>query len=533
MTTTKQARNAIPVAEFLKGTPAVPRLLVADAYTIGTGPHASNDAKYNSVYHITPRRGFDKFLPKEFLADGRIVFAGLRRILRDFFTKPVTMDEVDEAERFLATAHAGGTEYRFDRDLWVRVVKNCNGIIPIKIEAFEEGTTSFAYEPVVQVTSAEGFGELAGYFESKLLHLWSSSERITALKWAFEYLRRGAAEAHPSWTNEQVEFAVSVMLHDFGDRAGVCSMESEVLGQAHLMVVPGTDTFSAAYLDWKENGETPFACSIHALAHRTVMAYMRENDCHTALYRLGKVTGITAHVSDTYDYFKQVDWFGEMLSGKWKEDTNLVVARPDSGDMVKCVKHVLAVCEKYGLYTTDPDTGLKMATRLRWIQGDSVHWDTMIEVIHAVLQAGWSPYASGAFGIGGFLRNSISRDHAGTSMKLCAVGNGDRPAVKRSETSAKSSIPGVVKVIDNNGASDIATVFNVTEQTSGGNLLKVWYNGIGVKDLEHAFYPPALETSSVIRERIGSEFFRRAEPKSVLSEYLRGLRMKLFDTNSN
>ena len=532
MTTSTQTRNSIPIEEFLKGTPRVPRLLVADAYTIGTGPHASNDAKYSSVYNITPRRGFAQFLPKEFQADGRIIFAGLRRILRDLLVRPITMEEIEETDRFLATAHAGGVEYRFDRELWVRVVNEREGVVPVKIEAMLEGVTSFAYEPTIQITSDDSFGELAGYFESKLLHVWSSSERVTALKWAFEYLRRGAKQAHPSWTDDQIEFAISIMMHDFGDRAGTCAQESEVLGQAHLLVTPGTDTMAAGYLDWKENGEVPFACSIHALAHRTVMGYMRENECHTALYRLGKVTGITAHVSDTYDFFKQVEWFGKMLSTEWREDTNLVVARPDSGDMVKCVLFVLDVCERYGLYNTDPDTGLKMATRLRWIQGDSVHWDTMIEVINAVLGAGWSPFASGAFGIGGFLRNSISRDHAGTSMKMCAVGNGDRPTVKKSETAAKSSIPGVIKVIDNEGDVDLATVYGVDECSGRENLLKVWFDGTRTSCLAYAFRPPALETSSVVRHRISSDFSRRAEPRAVLSERLRGLRMQLFDFNS-
>ncbi len=531
MTTTTQARTHIPITEFLQGTPKVPRLLVADAYTFGTGPHASTDAKCNSVYTITPRRGFSDYLPPEFEADERIAFAGLRRILRDLFTTPVTMQEIVETDRFAATAHAGGTRYRYDRELWVKVVQNCNGIPPIQIEAMLEGTTSFPYEPTVQVTSKKGYGELAGYFESKLLHIWSSSERVTSLKWAYEYLRRGAKKAHPSWSDDEVNFAVSTMMHDFGDRAGICSMESEVMGQAHLLITPGTDIFAAGYLDWKENGEVPYANSIHALAHRTVMGYMRENNCHTALYRLGKTTGITAHVADTYDFFKQVDWFGKMLTTKWKEDTNLVVARPDSGGMTTCVRYVLKVCEYRNLYTKDPDTGLKMATRLRWLQGDSVTWVTMVEIVEAVLAAGWSPFASGAFGIGGSLRNSIKRDHAGTSMKLCAVGNGNRPTVKRSENPAKSSTPSVIQVVDNCGDSDRHTVHSATENVIGENLLKVWFDGRNVSHLAEAFHAPALETSSVVRERIADEFYRRVDPRSVLSEYLRGLRIQLFDSN--
>jgi len=269
MKTPEQPRQSIPVEEYLQGTPRVPRLLVADAYTIGTGPHASNDAKYKSVYHITPRRGFAEYLPAKFLADGRIIFAGLRRILRDLLTERVTMHEIEEADRFLATAHAGGTQYYWDRDLWVRVVKECKGIIPVKIEAFEEGVTSFGSEPTIQITSKEGYGELAGYFESKLMHVWSSSERATSLKWAQEYLKRLCCELHPSWTEQQVENAVSTMIHDFGDRGHSCAQESEVLGQAHQLVFPGTDTFASTYLDWKENGEYPYGCSIHALAPRS------------------------------------------------------------------------------------------------------------------------------------------------------------------------------------------------------------------------------------------------------------------------
>jgi len=168
---------------------------------------------------------------------------------------------------------------------------------------------------------------------------------------------------------------------------------------------------------------------------------------------------------------------------------------------------------------------------MKWIQGDSVTWVTMIEVLDAVIEAGWSPFASGAFGIGGHLRNSISRDHAGTSMKLAACGNGDRPVVKKSETPAKSSIPGVVKVIDNENNKDISTVFGSGERAVGENLLKVWYDGIDVKNLANAFHPPVLETSSVVRDRIANEFDRRAEPNMVLSNYLRGLRTDLFDQN--
>ena len=87
-------------------------------------------------------------------------------------------------------------------------------------------------------------------------------------------------------------------------------------------------------------------------------------------------------------------------------------------------------------------------------------------------------------------------------------------------------------MIDNESDNDCATVYRVDERSSGENLLKVWYNGIGAVHLDFVFFEPALETSSVVRERVADEFFRRVEPKSVLSDHLRGLRMELFDQNA-
>jgi len=234
----------LTMKEFLAGTPKVPRPLIADAYTIGS-VHISREERERSVFHIVPRRGMNQW--HKFAKDGRLIFTGLTRILRDFFATPVTMDEIEEADKFLKTFHAGGTPYRWDRAMWERIVNENNGIIPIEIEAFEEGTAAFPYEPVIQITTATDFGGLAVWFESKLLQVWSSIERTTTLKWWFEYLKERCRKVHPSWSEAQVEFACSIMCHDFGDRAGSCAQESEVLGLAHLLVLPGTDTVAGAY----------------------------------------------------------------------------------------------------------------------------------------------------------------------------------------------------------------------------------------------------------------------------------------------
>jgi nicotinamide phosphoribosyltransferase len=416
--------------------------------------------------------------------------------------------------------------------MWERIVNEFHGIIPLKIEAFAEGTTAFPYEPVIQVTSAVGFGGLAVWFESKLLHVWSSMERATTLKWWYEYLKERCRKAHPSWDEARVSFACSIMCHDFGDRAGSCSMESEVLGLAHTLILPGTDAIAGAYQYWKNSGEQSWPCSIHALAHHSVMGFANESDAHEELFELGTQTGITAHVSDTNDFFATVDRLVSMIYSEeyWSSKTNTIVIRPDSGDPTECVLHILKTCEKYGVFLKSD--GLKISTRVRWIQGDSMDWNTMISIIDICLENGWSPFGSGAFGVGGHLRNSIARDHTGLSMKLAEVGLGSRPIAKKSETPAKSSIPGEVIVVQNAGY-DRPTVYSTLDKLpEGGKLLIPYFDGRRADTLEHAFKPGVLTTPAEIRERINATFFARFRPTEVLSSSIVNLRTKLFSQDN-
>lgn len=506
----------LTIERFLAGTPRVPRLLQADAYTIGSGPHVSDDAKALSVYHVVPRRGF--YGLHSFADDHRIVFYGLRRVLRDLLSEPVTQAEIDETEAFLRTFHAGGTQFHWDRDLWQRVVDERGGVLPIRVEAFRDGTVAFPYEPVMQITSAPGFGELANYFESTFVKVWAASERVTVLRWFWQWLRDRCHQVHPNWDQGAIDFATSIMVHDFGDRAGVCPQESEVLGQAHLMTgMVGTDTVSGAYVDWADTG-APYGCSIHALAHRTVMGYPAEHEAHAALYNLGKSTGITAHVSDTYDFFTMVEQWCEKLATDWKDDANAVVLRPDSGDAVECVLHILRTADKHGLMKQDGK--LKVSTRVRWIQGDSMSWESTKAVVNACIEAGYSPFGSGAFGIGGHLRNSLARDHTGLSMKLAAVGRELRPVAKRSETPAKSSLPGRVAVLPRTRH----TVVPWAPEHADDTLLETWYDGVTADSLAEAFKAPCLDTNAEVRERVIAGFRERIAPDPVLSPEIEALR---------
>ena len=260
------------------------------------------------------------------------------------------------------------------------------------------------------------------------------------------------------------------------------------------------------------------------------------------LYQIGKETGITAHVSDTYNFFQAVDNLVALMafkstSGYWPttgNDKNVLVLRPDSGDPAECVLHILKTCEKYGVFAESD--GLKISTRIRWIQGDSMDWDSMIAILDMCLDNGWSPFGSGAFGVGGHLRNSIARDHTGLSMKLAEVGVNARPTVKRSETLAKCSIPGEVVVIDNN-KDNCATVYpahhrNTNFSAHTLNLLVPYYDGRRATTLAEAFKPAALVSPAEIKARIASDFMRRLSPDQVLSDEIFNQRTALLSGNN-
>lgn len=113
-------------------------------------------------------------------------------------------------------------------------------------------------------------------------------------------------------------------------------------------------------------------------------------------------------------------------------------------------------------------------------------------------------------------------------MKLAEVGVQCRPVVKKSDTPAKSSIPGQVMIIDNKNIS-CPTVYHVNHGVPGSeNMLVPYYDGRRAETLEDAFKPGVLASPAEIRSRIEADFFRRLRPTQVLSEEILNMRAKLL-----
>jgi nicotinamide phosphoribosyltransferase len=473
-----------------------PRILMADAYTIGSNEFESKEAKEKSVYYLTFRRALQHINPHLYSGkDTRFIFYGLGKILHYLFYNPITHAEINEAKKFLQTAQINSKgeliEYSFPEEIWREVVNKYNGRPPILIRALREGSVFYPNEPVIQIESmVEGMGVLAAWFESKLLQVWAQTEMLTQLEHWLMYCKQLVRKIYGDSIDEKtVEFYAGLLLHNFGDRAGICPQESEWLSETALLTFSGTDTFAGAYQAWKNANEVPgVAMSVKALAHRNIQSYEKEFDCFRALYDSAKNNDIDSYVADCYDFWTAVEGDGSgtdgsllslALESKRTGSGKVVVARPDSGDPVEQILWLCRLALKHGLYEEVEINGKKwrLGTTLKFIEGDGMTWEKMQFINDKLIEYGFIPFAWGLYGVGGGLRNALARDNSSTKYALNAVGNDLRPVCKFSETIGKTTLPGPFKLRREEGyLQDAQTI--AFEHEEGEDALEVWFNGL-------------------------------------------------------
>jgi nicotinamide phosphoribosyltransferase len=451
---------------------STPRLLMGDAYTIGSNDFESPEAQAKSIYYITFRKLLPSINPKLYKgSDTRIVFAGLSRIVDYLFYEPVTHEEIDETIRYvehLKVTTTGLKNYTFPEEIWRRVVDEFNGRPPILIKAVREGSVIYPNEPAVIIESlVDGMGVLAAWFESKLLQVWASTEMLTQLEHWLLYCKTMVKKVYPKPDagetmeayNTKIDFLARLMVHNFGDRAGICPQESEWLGETALYTFSGTDTLSGAFQAWKNAGEKAgTSVTVKALAHRNVQSWEKQIESFRALYDSMEDGDIGSFVADCYDFWTAVEGNGKgddgsllalALESKRTGNGKIVVARPDSGIAVEQVTWLCRLAEKHGLveYKEIHGKRWKFATYLKFIEGDGMTWEEMEAINDALLLQGFAPFSWGLYGVGGGLRNGLKRDNTSAKYALCAVGKNLRPVVKFSETLGKTTLPGPFKLL--------------------------------------------------------------------------------------
>lgn len=470
-----------------------PILLLGDAYTIGSNKFESPEAREKSVYYVTFRKNLHTINPHIYSKDdNRIIFIGLQRILEKLFYDPITHAEIDEAKRFLAHAKVtteGFKEYEFPEEIWRRVVDEFCGRPPIKVRAVREGSVIYPNEPAIEIISdIDGMGVLGAWFESKILQTWSTTERVTQDEHFLLRIKERILRVDPDMSEEMLNFWASIMITDFGDRAGMTLEESEELGMAHLYTFGGTDTFSGAYQAWKNSGEAVgIFSSVNALAHRNVQSFQKENDCYESIYNSCKNGEIISMVDDCYDAKNSViNMLLPLALRSLREGSGkIIVARPDSSkEGYTTLDQIIEICEisvTNGLFTeiTTKTGTWKCGTLFHFLDGDGKSCEDILGEIDVLIEKGYAFYTWGLFGQGGGLRNSLKRDNLSAKYALSSVGSENRAVVKFSETLGKGTLPGPFKLLRSKMALTIKKTICFGHET-GEDAMVMYFDGTNI-----------------------------------------------------
>ena len=344
------------------------------------------------------------------------VFFGLDAILKRHFSKPITLQDVAEADEFFSEHVGPGI---FPTDSFLHVARELSGKLPMVIRAVPEGTVVPTGNVLFTVHSDDRKAYHAvSYFEAALQRVWYPTTVATLSRECKKLILAALRK-----TSDNPDAEISFKLHDFGSR-GVSSQESAGLGgAAHLVNFLGSDTVMGIAYAREYYGEKMAGYSIAAAEHSTITSWGKPHEAEAyrnILTQFAKPGGIVAVVSDSYDLFNAIDniWGGE-LRQKVIDSGATVVIRPDSGHpptiVLECLKRLDA---KFG--HTINTKGYRVLNNVRVIQGDGINYESIQEIIDTFVEAGYSA-TNVAFGMGGALLQQVNRDTQKFAIKCSSV----------------------------------------------------------------------------------------------------------------
>lgn len=404
---------------------------------------------------------------------------GLQAILDGpLFTTRITHDHIDEAEEELRMVF--GQDY-FNRDGWEAIVDDCDGYLPIRIDALPEGHRYPVGNALCTIQNTDPrFAWLPNFCETALLRVWYPTTVATLSHAIHDTI---AAFAQQSGASGCTPFH----LHDFGYR-GVSSEESAGLGaMAHLTAFAGTDTMAgicAARTHYSATG--PVGASVRAAEHSTVTSWMSEDAAYREIIASTPDSGIVSIVADSYDIHHAVRHiFGNRLRDQIQARTGTVVVRPDSGDPPTMCRSVLRALwanfggdtNRYGFRTLDP--------HIRVIYGDGIDHASITSILSTIVDDGFTT-DNLVFGMGGALLQQPNRDTLRFACKASAIeydDNGEWIPICKTTASdpTKASKAGTFAVQRHNTQGIITSTGKDISPTRPNLLDTVYVNGTSIR----------------------------------------------------
>lgn len=347
----------------------------------------------------------------------KTLFFGLQMMWKKYFTKKITIKEVDEASMY-AKAHG----IPFNLKGWKRIVRKYKGRLPVTIKAVPEGTVipnkMVLFTVELTINDKEIFW-LPSWLETFLMKVWYTCNVATRSYFVKEMLLQNA-----KMTSD--EPFVDFQFHNFSDR-GSSSVESAAMGAVgHLTCFKGTDNFNSlkyANVYYNEPIEN-IGFSIPATEHSSTTAWTKEGEFDMIMIHLENNKGnpLMASVMDSYDIFKCTD---AVTSGEFKrkiesDEYPIFVQRPDSGYGPDIINEMINIMEKNGVKYTENSKGYKIWDKYRIILGDGVTMQIMNDILTNLRLRGYDA-SNISFGSGGWLQTLHNRDTLGFAIKCSNI----------------------------------------------------------------------------------------------------------------
>ncbi len=396
------------------------------------------------------------------------LWIGIQAIIQDNLMTPVTMKEV-KYMRARCSKHG----VPFDYKGWKRIVKVHQGFLPVSIKSIAEGTLVPVKHVLATFESTDPkLPWIPGFIETVFMRAWYPTTVATK---AHAIKQTLLSYGSPEWA----QFA----LHHFGSRGQHHDADSQIGGFAHASQFSGSDNFSAidhAEQFYGQSPNEPIVFSVFASEHSVTTSYGKGNEEQFVYDMLLKFPDnpIMSFVADSYDAYNFTDFctvpdsrIRKLIESRPHQK---FVLRPDSGDPVNVIRHMLEIMTKNCL-RKEMLNSQTLFTDFNILWGDGITHDTIEDILRTTKALGYAA-ENFVFGMGGGLATiDMHRDTQKFAIKCSSITvEYDDPICKDGQSGTISEDIDVFKdpITDHGKASKrgkVTTYFNTeTKEWSQG-----------------------------------------------------------------
>jgi nicotinamide phosphoribosyltransferase len=347
---------------------------------------------------------------------GGILFGGAENAA-SILRRKIDGDQVERAEHKFRTRY----QMNWDKGMWMSIVDDLNGYVPMKLEMLPEGIWAPAGTPIFQVRNTEeGYEEINTWFEC--VYMWNSFATGVASR-AFEIWKYQQEKKAQYGYDDSFDMRV----HDFSLRGHRSPEDMYWASKAFQLFFIGTDVVPVL---WYTPDDIP-ATSIPAQGHKVVQPFDNEYEAYIkSIDYAASDKGITALVIDTYNPWRFINEYLPTLGEYAKSKGVHIVDRPDSGKTLEQAIRIYEVAERH--HFTNVSVIIGEGQSLAVMKSQDIELENRGVPLKFVFN-----------GLGSGLYNDIDRDYMGFSMKTAYSNDADR---MKFSTEFKRSIPGEVRV---------------------------------------------------------------------------------------